>query len=315
MRVLITGGLGYVGSQVSHNLLQKGYDVSIIDIFKSNPFKKIMKAKYAQLDVSNRTGLKSYFEQNKFDQIIHLAAKKSVIESVKFPKLYMDVNVQGTRNLLEFASSQGCSNFFLASSAAVYAESESGLVSEDSDLAPANPYGESKLESEMLVNKFVSQGKIKGCSLRLFNISGEGESGLATSGDGSLIPTIASKIRNNEPIQIFGNNFKTKDGSAARDYIHVLDVSNCFSLASHLAGEREIPITLNIGTGQGTTVFEMIEQFKISSLTEISIQMESERVGEIGKMVADVRKSVEHLGSYVKHNLESIVTSSLRATL
>jgi UDP-glucose 4-epimerase len=181
MKVLITGGLGYVGSQVSYDFLQNGHEVSIIDILKSNPFEKIKDAKYDQVDISDFDCLKSYFKQNRFDQIIHLAAKKSVIESIKKPQLYRGINIEGTRNLLELASVQDCKNFIFASSAAVYAESESGLVNEESELAPANPYGESKLESELILNGFISQGKINGCSLRLFNVSGEGETGLATT--------------------------------------------------------------------------------------------------------------------------------------
>ena len=315
MRILVTGGLGYLGSQVSYNLIQNGNDVSIVDVLETNPFKKISEADYTKLDITNYLDLKSYFNKNKFDQVIHLAAKKSVLESVEFPELYRDVNIQGTANLLEVAANQNCSNFIFASSAAVYAESESGFVSEDSDLAPANPYGESKLEAELLVNEFINEGILKGCSLRLFNLSGEGESGLAKSGKGSLLPTIINKVAKNEPMQIFGDCFMTKDGSASRDYIHVLDAAKSFVLVSRLLRDREIPNTLNIATGESTTVLEMIEQVSICSSTRISVKIESARSGEIGRMVADIRKSVECLGTYATRDLESIVASALRVTL
>jgi UDP-glucose 4-epimerase len=313
MRILVTGGLGYLGSQVSYNLLENGIDVSIIDILPTNPFKKISGASYTQLDITNYRELKNYFNQNKFDQVIHLAAKKSVLESMEFPDLYKEVNIRGTANLLELAANQDCPNFIFASSAAVYAESESGFVSEDSELAPENPYGESKLESELLVAQFVRESKLKACSLRLFNLSGEGEGGLANSGEGSLLPVIISKMKKNEPVQVFGDCFMTKDGSASRDYIHVLDASDCFLLVSRLLRDKEIPNTLNIATGRSTTVLEMIEQARVSSSSKIDVKMETARFGEIGRMIADVRKSVEHLGPYVTRDLESIVTSALRA--
>ena len=311
MKILVTGGLGYLGSQVSYGFLQNGDDVSIIDLLSSNPYKKISGAKYAKLDIMDRNGIKKYFSHNSFDQVIHLAAKKSVIESINYPQMYRDINIQGTENLLGAASDQGCSHFILASSAAVYAESTSGFVTEDSKVLPASPYGASKLQSELILEEYTSQGKIKGCALRLFNLSGEGESDLTKSSGGSLLPTIISKLNSNESIQIFGGNYATKDGTASRDYIHILDAANSFLMASKMLTIKQIPKILNIGTGKSTTVLELVTLVESLASAKISARIESPREGEIGIMVADVRKGIEHLGPYVTHDVSSIIRSML----
>lgn len=312
MKILVTGGLGYLGSQVSFQFLQNGYSVSIIDLPSSNPYTKIKEACYTQLDITDRSLLERFFNANSFDQVVHLAAKKSVVESIIHPKLYKDVNVEGTRNLLDAATSHGCGHFILASSAAVYAESESGYVTEESALAPANPYGDSKLESELLLNEYVSKGEIAGCSLRLFNLSGEGERGLAKTGTESLLPIIINKVLTNEELTVFGDCYPTKNGTAARDYIHVSDAANCFLLVSKLLATNKLPNTINIGTGVSTTIFELIEQVEILTRKKISMKIETSREGEIGVMVADIRKGFELLGPYIAHDISSIIRSMLR---
>ena len=312
MKILVTGGLGYLGSQVSFNFLQNGHSVSIIDLPNSNPYNKLKEAHYTQLDITNRKSLEKFFGSNSFDQVIHLAAKKSVVESMNNPQLYRDVNVEGTRNLLEAATSQGCGYFILASSAAVYAESESGYVTEESEVSPANPYGASKLDSETLLNEYIDQGQIKGCSLRLFNLSGEGESDLAKSGPESLLPIIINKVVLKEELQIYGDCYSTKNGTAARDYIHILDVANCFLLVSKSLETKKLPNTMNIGTGVSTTIFELIEQVEILTGKKISVKIENPREGEIGIMVADVRKGIEVLGPFVVHDISSIIRSVVR---
>lgn len=312
--ILVTGGLGYIGSHTCIELLKKNYNIIIIDSFINNSIdsiiqiKNLMRNEFKKLDVS--ISLKKgdirdqYFLDNvfidaknqkkKIDVVIHFAGLKSVNESIKKPLEYWDVNVGGTLALLKAMQKNDCRSIVFSSSATVYKHKLNNQINEESELMPINPYGRSKQVIEMILrDKFNEESNDwRIINLRYFNPVGAHESGLIGENPKinptNLFPVIMKKISSSEKIPVYGNDWPTKDGTCIRDYIHVVDLATAH-LASleFLVDKRSIFLNLNIGTGIGISVMEVINTFSKISNSKIPYYFDRRRDGDAPYVVAD----------------------------
>ena len=331
--ILVTGGCGYIGSHTVLTLLEKGYFVYIIDshvtsspavinnlkkiIFKKNK-KLIENFKYFRDDLREKNVIEKIFiyaeaNNNPIDAVIHLAGLKAVNESIIDPLLYWDFNLVGTINLLKVMQKYFCKNLIFSSSATIYSYSDD-LIKEDFTIKPINPYGKTKSYIESLLDDLYksSSGEWKIVNLRYFNPIGAhysgclGEHPIGTPNNVfPLILLVAS--RKLKELKIFGNNWDTRDGTCIRDYIHVVDLANAHLAAlEYLMKSKSQIINLNIGTGKGTSVLELINVFKEVNKIEVPYSFTSKRKGDQKYVVADNKKALSTLNWKPSRNIEDM---------
>jgi len=315
--ILITGGAGYIGSHTIIELHNAGYDFIVYDNFSNsskeslNRVSKIIKKEilFEEGDIRDSITLKKVFKKYNIDSVIHFAGLKAVGESVKNPLSYYDNNVVGTIKLLEVMKEFNCKKIVFSSSATVYNEADTKSFTPLKESSPTgkttNPYGTSKyMIEEILKDLFKSDNTFKIAILRYFNPAGAHESG--TIGEdpngipNNLIPFIAQvAVGKREFLEVFGNDYDTEDGTGVRDYIHVIDLANAHVKAiDYLNSLRrnDKPLIVNIGTGLGSSVLEMIKAFEKVSNKKIPYKIIQRRAGDIAKYYADSSYAKEILG-------------------
>ena len=311
-KVLITGGLGYIGSHITLMLFQLGFDVYIIDSFincspinlrnlKELDHKNLLNGIHVNKgDIRDLSFLERLFSdhsknENKFTAVIHLAGLKSVYESTLDPIAYWDVNVNGTINLLKIMRKYDCKNIIFSSSATVYGNTEKTLLKEDLPFNPSNPYGETKVAIERILSDvfYSDLGNWKICNLRYFNPVGADPSGLFgekfSLNPYNLLPYL-NLVATGEKrsLSIFGNDWPTKDGTPIRDYVHVSDLAYGHVLAmNYLVSNDNQVLNINIGTGKGNSVLELIDTFQRVNNCEIRYEFKERRPGDVASLVAD----------------------------
>ena len=308
-RIIITGGLGYIGS---HILVELGsqYDIKIIDNLSNSAIStleqilKITSINYnlQVIDVLDTNRLIDSFIEFKPTLVLHLAGKKSVPESINFPLEYYENNVQGTISVLKAMDASDCKKIIFSSSATVYGNPEYLPIDERHPTQPLNPYGESKLMAEKVIQSWCETDMDKSAiSLRYFNPIGAHHSAkLCENGpqrSTNLMPTLLRSINNDDlDFTVFGNSYDTEDGSAIRDYIHVEDLA----LAHLSALEQLDKITgytiYNVGTGKGTSVFEIIKSFEIANGVSVQFKVGSNRNGDAPEIWATPKKISKDTG-------------------
>ncbi|MES2767738.1 MAG: UDP-glucose 4-epimerase GalE [Bdellovibrionota bacterium] len=286
--VLLTGGAGYIGSHTAKFLIDKNYQVIVIDNL-STGYKWAVpsEAKFYQLDLLDKTSLEKVFKDNTFESVIHFAAKTSVEESVRLPDIYLENNYHGSLNLIHFCEKYKIKNFVFSSTAAVYGNTNSEPISEDTKLAPISPYGESKV----LTEKALLESNLKTIIFRYFNVAGaktDGTLGQATENATHLIK-IAAEVASGKraSMYVFGSDYLTPDGTCVRDYIHVEDI-----VSAHIAGLEYLlkngkPRILNLGYGSGHSVREVINTMKKVSGHSIPTKEAPRRAGDCPSVVAE----------------------------
>jgi len=311
MSWLITGGAGYIGSHVVDLFLFSGESVVVIDNLRRGQVDRLPQGvQFFHGDITNESDLETLFSSVKIKGIINLAGLKSVEESSRIPEEYFRVNSTGVKVLLTKASEHGVKFFIQSSTAAVYGNLESGVAHEQLSPKPISVYGESKLQAEKYLEIQISNGSIRGTSLRYFNVVGAKNSQLRDSSTENLFPIVAGAIKNKIPMNIFGTDYKTRDGSCVRDYIHVLDLAYAHLLAARQIENREIPTQLNIGTGHGYTVLEIIEAFQVSRKCRIEVLNLPRRAGDPATLTADIALAVRELGFRPEYGLSQMVEST-----
>lgn len=320
MNILVTGGAGYIGSFVSHRLIEQGHFVLVYDNF-STGYKEALhpKCKFVLGDVRDRELPARVMKDNKIDIVMHFAAKLNVPESIKSPLEYFDNNFLGTLNLLQCCERAGVSKFIFSSTAAVYGDTKKALVQETDLLAPINPYGETKYFSERAL---FDQGKAKSLSfisLRYFNVSGASQDlqlGQRTKDSFNLIKNVSEVALGKVPVvQVFGNDFPTKDGSGVRDYIHVEDLAQAHIVAAEklFNSSQAINEVYNCGYGSGYSVLEVIKTMEKLSGKVIPYEIKEKRPGDPACVIADPAKITRDLGWNPKHNnIDEICGSTLK---
>ncbi len=314
--ILVTGGAGYIGSHVVEQLIKLKKKVFIIDNLSTGHRKLInKKAKFFLGDITKFKDVNFLISQNKISSIVHLAASLSVNESERKPKKYQKNNVIGTKNLVKAAIRNKVNNFIFSSTCAVYKD-KLKIVSEKSKLLPKSVYGKTKLEGEKLISRFFKNSKTKFAILRYFNVAGASQSkkvGQITNGD-QLFKNLAITSLNKKPqINVYGNDYNTKDGTCIRDYIHVSDIAKIHILALKNISREKKSIILNCGYGKGVSVMEAIKEFENQIKKKITINFRKRRKGDMEMIIANNKKIKKILGWKVKkNNLKNIVESSIK---
>ena len=314
--VLITGGAGYIGSHVTETLLKKNKKVFLVDNLSTGHKKLInKKAKFFKLDIANKHGIKKIIEKYKIDSIIHLAAHLIIGEGQKKPKKYYKNNVLGTKKLIEACKSSTVKNFIFSSTAAIYKEGQY-KVSENSMIRPKSVYGKTKIKAENLIINFAKKNKINYGILRYFNIAGaspSGKIGLINKKSDHLFKNFSSEIMKKRPkLKIYGSDYKTKDGSCIRDFIHVSDIAQIHYLILEKINKLKISKILNCGYNKGISVLEVAKEFKKQSSKKVNIIFTKRRKDDLIKIIASNNK----LKNFVKwrpkfDNLSKIVKSCI----
>lgn len=311
-RWLITGGAGYIGSHIAAEFSRLDLPFAIVDNNKIK-LKNRLPINVVKIlgDIRNTKDLEVIFDNNRFTGVIHLAALKSVEESQKNPKMYEETNVDGTRNLLNVMKKNGVKNLVFSSTAAVYGETDTGVVTEATKIDPVSYYGKTKVLSELLIKE---AGKVFGLNfvnLRYFNVAGALNKKLQDDSNDNLIPIVIDKIEKGVRPTIFGSDYPTHDGTAIRDYIHIVDVVGAHLAAVGYLSKGGISQTLNIGTGIGTSVLEIVTEILFQKSSELVPNFIGRREGDIGIVVADPSKAEEVLGFKARHTLTEMVASVL----
>ena len=313
MKVLITGGAGYIGGTVTRLLLEAGNAVTVYDnLCHSKRSAVAAGAEFVQGDVGDGELLRRTLNSGRFDGVMHFAALIEAGESMQRPEIYFRNNTASTLTLLESMLATGHDRLVFSSTAACYGEPESIPILEDAKLQPTNPYGESKLLVEQMLVWFNRIHNLRYASLRYFNVAGAIEGyGEAHEPESHLIPLILDVARGRRAsIKVFGQDYPTKDGTCVRDYIHVRDLADAHLLALG-ALEEKSRLIYNIGNGQGFTVLEVIESVRRVTGKTIVVEECARRAGDPAVLVASSEKIKRELGWKPQFaELDAIVASA-----
>lgn len=326
MKILVTGGTGYIGSHTCVELLQKGYEVVVFDnLYNSkrdvvDKIEKITgkKITFYKADMLDKESMRPVFAEHTFDAVIHFAGLKAVGESVEKPLLYYKNNIAGTLNLCEMMNEYGCKKIIFSSSATVYGSPETVPITEDFPLSTTNPYGSTKLMLEGILSDLcVPDKEWSVVLLRYFNPIGAHESGLlGESPNGipnNLMPYIMQVAVGKLPeLGVFGNDYDTPDGTGVRDYIHVVDLAKGHVNAVEKATSANGVNIYNLGTGNGYSVLDIVKAFEAANGVTIPYSIKPRRAGDIATCYANPKKAKEELGWEAKYDLQRMCEDSWR---
>ncbi|MCU1320946.1 MAG: UDP-glucose 4-epimerase [Acidobacteriaceae bacterium] len=298
MKVLITGGAGYIGGTVSRLLLARGHEVTVYDNLCHSKREALAPGvNFVEGDLADGELLQGILKAGHFDGVMHFAALIEAGESMQRPEIYFRNNTASTLTLLESMLATGHDKLVFSSTAACYGEPESTPILEDAKLQPTNAYGESKLLVEHMLRWMNSQHGFRYASLRYFNVAGAIEDyGEAHEPESHLIPLILDvALGRRKNIKIFGRDYPTKDGTCVRDYIHVQDLAEAHLLALGALKDKS-RLIYNIGNGQGFTVLEVIDSVRRVTGKEIPLEEHERRAGDPAVLVASSEKIKQELG-------------------
>ena len=299
MKILVTGGAGYIGGTVTRLLLAQGHAVTVYDnLCHSKRLAVDEKAEFVEGDVADRQLLVKILSHGRFDGVMHFAALIEAGESMKEPEIYFRNNTAASLSLLEAMLATGHDRLVFSSTAACYGEPESTPILEDAKLEPTNPYGESKLLVEQMLRWMNLSHGLRYASLRYFNVAGAIEGyGEAHEPESHLIPLILDvALGRRASIKIFGRDYPTKDGTCIRDYIHVRDLADAHLLALGALTEAKSRLIYNIGNGHGFSVLEVIESARRVTGRPIAVEECPRRPGDPAVLVASSEKIKTELG-------------------
>jgi UDP-glucose 4-epimerase len=313
MRILVTGGAGYIGSVVADRLLRNGHSVTVLDNLSKGHREAVPAlAQFVLADTGDGPAIARVFEQGRFNAVMHFAAFIEAGESMLVPEKYFDNNSAHTLTLLEAVLKYRVPRFVLSSTAAVYGEPRQTPITEDDPLEPTNAYGESKLIVERMLTWFHRVHGLRYASLRYFNAAGAtAERGEAHNPETHLIPLVLQvPLGQRQAVSIYGTDYPTKDGTCIRDYIHVDDLATAHLLA--LDGlESQSQLICNLGSGNGFSVREVIEIAHKVTGHEIPVVEAPRRAGDPAVLVASSEKIRRVLGWEPQHSdIESIIRSA-----
>jgi UDP-glucose 4-epimerase len=315
MTWLITGGAGYIGAHVVESTLTSGRTIVVLDDLSTGISSRLSQnIPLAQVSLQDSDAVHQIFETNTISGVLHLAAKKRVGESVERPDYYWQENVVGLQNLLDAMKRHDVKNFVFSSSAAVYGQPDvpfGTLITEDIECSPINPYGATKLEGEVLSRAMAESDGLKVAALRYFNVAGTGRPELGDQYIFNLVPIVFDALDRGEQPMVFGDDYNTPDGSCIRDYVHVQDLAEAHVAAMDFVENSEPGFTaINIGTGKGASVFEVLNMIQEVTGKEISAIHADRRAGDPAALVADVSKAKEILNWSSSRDLKDIVSSA-----
>ena len=326
-KVLVTGGLGYIGSHTVVALQEAGFEVLVIDDLSNAELEVVERIEkitgilphFEQIDLREKKSVTDFFDRNKMDGIIHFAASKAVGESVENPLLYYENNLNTLIYLLQQCDSHKITNFIFSSSCTVYGEPDNLPVTENAPIKLAlSPYGNTKQISEEIIFDSCAASALQSISLRYFNPIGAHESAeigeLPKGIPQNLVPFItqtAAGLR--DELSVFGEDYPTKDGSCIRDYIHVVDLANAHVVALQRLFSEENLLNyevFNLGTGKGNSVLEVIHAFEKVTGEKLNYKIVGRRHGDVVSVYADTTKANEILGWKTQRTMEEALASA-----
>jgi UDP-glucose 4-epimerase len=328
MRILVTGGTGYIGSHTVVELQKQGHEVFIIDNLSNSDagvVKRIaritgIEPHFSLIEMCDLTALENYLSRHSnFKGIIHFAAFKAVGESTQNPIKYYRNNLGSMTNLLLCMNKFKINNLVFSSSCTVYGQPDILPVTEEAPVKPAlSPYGNTKQISEEMISDVMTVSELKAISLRYFNPTGAHESSvigeLPLGTPNNLVPLITqTAIGKRDILNVFGNDYDTPDGTCIRDYIHVVDIAKAHAIALErliAAKEKSVYEIFNLGTGKGHSVLEVIAAFEKVSGKKLSYRIIGRRPGDVAKVWADTKKANEVLGWKAEKGLEQMMTDA-----
>lgn len=315
MTWLITGGAGYIGAHVALCTGNSGRAFEVLDDLSSGiPSRLSSETLIHKFSLQDSDKLNEVFSKSNFEGVLHLAAKKRVGESIERPEYYWKENVVGLENLLGAVNSHGIKKFVFSSSAAVYGQpvlTPETLISEETPCMPINPYGATKLEGELMARALASSADLSVVALRYFNVAGAGRPDLGDKFIFNLVPIIFEAIQNGQQPTVFGDDYDTPDGSCIRDYVHVKDLAEAHISAMDFVDSSGPGFrAINIGTGSGTSVFEMLSMIEEVTGKSLDPIHAPRREGDPASLVADVTLAKEILGWHSSRDLRDIVSSA-----
>jgi UDP-glucose 4-epimerase len=311
MKVLVTGGAGYIGAHVSELLQENGYSVRIFDDFSNGLDKRVKNFKdIFKGDITDREAVLKSMEG--MDAVIHLAAKKAVGESVSNPLKYYTNNVGGTMNVLAAMSLKKVNKLVFSSSAAVYSPSEKDAIEESDPTDPLSPYGATKLLSEQLISKVGQAEGFSTISLRYFNVVGSKKVEFGDNSRDNLVPKVFAAFKEGKSPEIYGADYPTKDGTCIRDYIHVQDLAEAHLVALKQL-DNKVDGVYNVGSGTGYSVKEIFDQLEESMAVKLNPTTSARRPGDSPKLIASIKKIEKDLGWRPKATLKEMIDSAWAA--
>ena len=326
-KILVTGGLGFIGSHTVVELQQAGYEVVIIDNLYNSKIEVLesiiaitgVKPSYSNIDLRNKIAVEDFFKNNKIEGVIHFAASKAVGESVKHPLLYYENNISTLVYLLKEMKKHKLSNFIFSSSCTVYGQADELPITENAPTKPAeSPYGNTKQIGEEIIKESCKANGLKAIALRYFNPIGAHETihigELPLGVPQNLIPFVtqtAAGIR--KELSVFGDDYPTKDGTAVRDYIHVVDLAKAHIAALERLlknnNKKDFEV-FNVGTGTGSSVLEVIQAFEKVSKTKLNYKIVGRREGDITSAYADTTLAKVELGWETEKTLDEALLAA-----
>ena len=326
MKVLLTGGAGYIGSHTAVECLAAGHEVVVFDNLSNSSMKSLdrvaqiagRQVEFVQGDIRERAALRRLFERYAIDAVVHFAGLKAVGESVEKPLLYYDNNIAGSIALFEEMAAAGVKSVVFSSSATVYGDPATVPITEDFPLSATNPYGRSKLFIEdMLRDMARADAGWNIALLRYFNPVGAHESGLIGEDPrgipNNLMPYIAQVAVGRRPhLNVFGGDYPTPDGTGVRDYIHVVDLARGHVAALNKLRQLGGVQTWNLGTGRGVSVLDMVHAFEAASGKRVPYQVVARRPGDVAQCWADPSRAAQELGWRAEYDLPRMCADAWR---
>ncbi|HBP10079.1 MULTISPECIES: UDP-glucose 4-epimerase GalE [unclassified Treponema] len=320
MKVLVIGGAGYIGSHVVKELMAKGHEVTVFDNLSSGLIQNLFKKnEFIAGDILHPEDLDKAFARG-FDAFIHLAAFKAAGESMIFPEKYSINNINGTLNILNAAVAHNCLNMVFSSSAATFGEPQYLPIDENHPKNPENYYGFTKLKIEEFMGWYDKLKNLKFAALRYFNAAGYDPEGVIYGlerNPANLLPVMMEvACGKRDKLKVFGNDYDTRDGTCIRDYIHVTDLASAHVLALEYIAKNKKSLTLNLGTGNGITVTEMLEATRRITKKEIPAEYVGRRAGDPAQLTASSKLAKEVLGWEPKYSdVDTLIKSTYDAYL
>lgn len=324
MKILVTGGTGYIGSHTAVELLNSNYEIIILDNLSNSKIEVVDKIKqitrkdfkFYQIDLRDKDKLSNIFKENKIDAVIHFAGLKAVGESVEKPLLYYRNNLDSTLTLCEVMNEYNVKKLVFSSSATVYGSQKVLPIKETASLSTTNPYGSTKLFIEYILDDiYKSDNEWSIIKLRYFNPVGAHVSGIIGEDPNgipnNLMPYISKVATKELPyLNVFGNDYNTKDGTGVRDYIHVVDLAKGHLKALEYIDNNKGSIAVNLGTGVGYSVLDIVKSYEKVNNIEIPYKIVDRRDGDIEECYADPSKAYELLNWKTEKTLDDMVKSA-----
>jgi len=296
MNFLITGGAGFIGSHLALHLYEKGHQITIIDNFSTGNRIFLHNYEIIESDINNLEFLKKKLNNRKFDYLVHLASRSIVADSFLNEKDYIETNVLGTKNILELCCYLKINKIIFSSTASVYGSSNNQKISENFLVSPTNPYGKSKIEAEKIFKEYSLKKDFDIITFRFFNACGgdmKGRIGELHRPETHLIPKLIQFIlkEQKDKFIVYGNKFKTQDGYAIRDYLHVIDICDAIYLGVNWLKNNKAYETINLGSGIPTSVLQIIESVEHYFNKKIDFRVKNARIGDPDFLLSNIEKA------------------------